>query len=70
MLHSYVTFYTHPPLYMLSFNNNIYIYNIYIIITSKDITPPSKMLRNYVTCNLYIFSQQLKRRKFSSVATT
>ena len=25
MLHSYVTFYTHPPLYMLSFNNNIYI---------------------------------------------
>ena len=45
MLHSYVTFYTHPPLYMLSFNNNIY--NIYIIITSKDITPLS--LKCYVT---------------------
>ena len=53
-------FYTFPALYTY----------IYIIIKRKHMVCVCRMLRNYVTCNLYIYSQPLKRRKISSVATT
>ena len=63
--HSCATFYTHPPPYIHSLNNNIYI--IYILLLHLRILPPplSKRLRNYATFDLeHIFTTVKTKKNF------